>query len=244
MTADRREWDRLADQDALWAVHTASGSWREADFFATGDSEVDGIMAGLAEQGIVPERGHALDFGCGVGRLTRALARHFAHVTGVDHSPRMIERARAANAEIPNAAFVVNDAGDLARLGAQRFDLVLTLIALQHVSSPRLALAYLFELARVCAPGGVLVAQVPERVAWRIRLQPGRVLNAALRRSPVLPRWLRRRLMPYSMRLVAVPEPAVRAALTGAGLDVLAAFPDARTGTDAAPSRVYVARRP
>lgn len=40
------------------------------------------------------ERGVALDFGCGVGRLTRALAAFFDRATGVDISSSMIEEAK------------------------------------------------------------------------------------------------------------------------------------------------------
>jgi SAM-dependent methyltransferase len=58
-----------------------------------------------------------VDFGCGDGRQTRFLARHFAHVTGVDVSAAAIGRARAAD-NPPNVAFEVLDAGDTA--GAAR----------------------------------------------------------------------------------------------------------------------------
>ena len=40
--------------------------------------------------------GTALDFGCGVGRLTHALAPHFERTYGVDVSSTMIEQAQAA----------------------------------------------------------------------------------------------------------------------------------------------------
>ncbi len=43
-----------------------------------------------------PKR-RALDFGCGVGRLTQALARHFNIVDGVDIAPSMIELANQFN---------------------------------------------------------------------------------------------------------------------------------------------------
>lgn len=36
----------------------------------------------------------ALDFGCGVGRLMRALSGYFTHCPGVDISERMVREAR------------------------------------------------------------------------------------------------------------------------------------------------------
>jgi SAM-dependent methyltransferase len=52
-----------------------------------------------------------VDFGCGDGRQTRFLARHFAHVTGVDFAAAAISRARSAD-NPPNVTFQVLDVGD------------------------------------------------------------------------------------------------------------------------------------
>ncbi len=54
-----------------------------------------------------------VDFGCGDGRQTRFLARHFADVLGVDVLAAAIGRARAAD-NPPNAGFQVLDARDTA----------------------------------------------------------------------------------------------------------------------------------
>ena len=52
-----------------------------------------------------------VDFGCGDGRQTRFLARHFPTVLGVDLSPAAIAQARAAD-NPPNAGYRVLDARD------------------------------------------------------------------------------------------------------------------------------------
>ena len=48
----------------------------------------------LLEQEI-PAGASVLDVGCGTGTLSVLLAEHGCRVTGVDLSPRMVERARA-----------------------------------------------------------------------------------------------------------------------------------------------------
>jgi SAM-dependent methyltransferase len=106
--------------------------------------------------------GRALDFGCGVGRLTRPLADHFDEVVGVDIAPTMIDLARRYHADRPSCRFEVNQAEDLARFPSATFDLVLSLIVLQHVP-PATAVRYLRELCRLVTPGGVLAVQVPAR---------------------------------------------------------------------------------
>jgi len=219
------------------------GSWTADEFFATGETEIASVMAGLEAHDLVPRAGRALDFGCGVGRLTRALGARFADVVGVDQSHAMIADACRLNADRGNLSFELNERAGLPSLPSGSFDLVLSLITLQHVSSRAAIREYIREFVRVTAPGGVIVFQLPTSIGWQIRLHPLRVLNRALRAAPVAPRWALKRLMPYSMRLVGLPEEEVRAILAAAGAPVAVALSDNRTGSDAAPSMAYAARR-
>ena len=54
------------------------------------------------------ERRAALDYGCGVGRLTLPLAERCEHVYGVDVSPSMLREAarNAARMGLPNVEWV------------------------------------------------------------------------------------------------------------------------------------------
>lgn len=93
-----------------------------------------------------------LELGCGSGTSeTQRLARRFA-LTGVDISPRQIERARRA---VPEAEFVCADFTDL-ELPAGSFDAVASFYVFNHV--PRELLAPL--LGRIhgwLVPGGWLL---------------------------------------------------------------------------------------
>ena len=157
-----RSWDQLARTDPHWAVLTADdkagGRWDEAAFFATGEADVAGVLERLAHLGIAVERTRALDFGCGLGRLTRALGRHFAAVDGVDISAVMVEQARA-RCTLANVRFVHNPAPDLRSLSPRSYALVLSLITLQHMPEA-VALRYLDGLCGLLAPGGVAYVQL------------------------------------------------------------------------------------
>ena len=98
--------------------------------------------------GVAP--GAALDAACGTGRHARRLAGLGHHVTGVDASPAMLARARAA---VPQATF--RD-GDLSALPLEpaSVDLVVCALALEHVAGLGAAIA---ELSRVLRPGGHMV---------------------------------------------------------------------------------------
>jgi SAM-dependent methyltransferase len=104
----------------------------------------------------------ALDFGCGPGRLTQALAAHFEQVDGVDISPSMIALADRLNQRPDRCHYHLNDTNDLRRFQDQTFDVVYSSITLQHVG-PANARSYLKEFIRVLNPGGTLVFQLPGR---------------------------------------------------------------------------------
>jgi 2-polyprenyl-6-hydroxyphenyl methylase/3-demethylubiquinone-9 3-methyltransferase len=100
----------------------------------------------------------ALDVGCGAGLLCEPLARLGAEVTGVDAAPANIEAA-ALHAE--GAGLDVRYmAGELASLGLGEFDLLTCLEVLEHVADKR---AFVAELARHLAPGGLMVLSTPNR---------------------------------------------------------------------------------
>src|SRR5437899_10675462 len=93
-----RFWHQLGSLNPFGVILTGPDrqprTWDADEFFRTGVADAAYVLDQLAA--LVPglHRGSALDFGCGVGRITRALAPHFTAVTGVDVAPSMIESAR------------------------------------------------------------------------------------------------------------------------------------------------------
>jgi len=157
------KWERLADRDPLWAVWTDPAHkgrrWTLKAIYTIGEREITRLMRQLGKRGMAFPRGTALDFGCGVGRLTRPLARRFESVVGVDISPTMIGIARSHTVE-PHVAYVVNLSSGLAVCSSGRFDFVLSRNTLQHMA-PGLIEPYVVEFLRVLSPGGLLCFQLP-----------------------------------------------------------------------------------
>lgn len=160
----RDEWNNWGERDPLWAIVSVpehrGNRWDEAAFFRTGVERVDGLFARLRDSDLPVRDGTALDFGCGVGRLTQALARHFPSVVGVDVSPAMIRSARERNREPERVRFEVNPYPDLRAFGAGTFSFVFADIVLQHLPPP-IALGYVGEFLRVVAPDGLVCFQLP-----------------------------------------------------------------------------------
>jgi SAM-dependent methyltransferase len=161
------DWEALARNDALGAILTdqtkSGGKWQLDEFMATGESEVVTVMEHLRQIGHEPDfGGAALDFGCGVGRLTQALARRFASCTGVDISKEMVSRAERLN-KYPHCRYVVNAESRLPFRDGE-FAFIYCNIVLQHVPK-RFAEEYLREFVRILGAGGILVFGVQDSFA-------------------------------------------------------------------------------
>lgn len=157
-------WERHAQHDPLWAILSDPSKkgrkWDLPEFFETGAREISIVLYRLAEFDVAVDRGSALDFGCGVGRLTQALAGHFSQAVGVDISPTMIQLAEKLNRHPDRVRYVSNAREDLSIFDNDAFDFVYSDIVLQHVE-PTATRRYLAEFLRVLKKGGVLVFQLP-----------------------------------------------------------------------------------
>jgi SAM-dependent methyltransferase len=93
-----------------------------------------------------------LDVACGPGILACAFARVAGHVTGIDITPAMLDRARLLQQE-RGLANVTWQQGDVVPLpfADHSFSLVTSRFAFHHLLDPAGALR---EMARVCRPGG------------------------------------------------------------------------------------------
>jgi SAM-dependent methyltransferase len=123
--------------------------------FASWRQEIVGDPRREWEEGLVSRLGdgaRVLELGCGSGSPeTRRLAQRFA-LTGVDISPRQVERARAA---VPEAQFVCADFTEL-DLPAHSYDAVAAFYVFNHVPRDLLA-ALLVNIHGWLVPGGWLL---------------------------------------------------------------------------------------
>lgn len=242
----QRDWEDLGCIDPLWAIlshesRRAEG-WDLQEFLATGEREIEELLARARSLGLPVRHDRALDFGSGVGRLTRALSPAFGEAVGVDISATMIDHARRINAELNNCSFVHNPQPDLSILADASFDLVYTNLVLQHLPNRDAAERYVRELVRVLRPGGLLVFQIPGRIPLRHRLQPRRRLYHALRALGLGAFPLYRRGGLHPVRMIDLPEERTVRVVTAAGGKVLAI--DAATVADSIEDRTYYVGRP
>jgi SAM-dependent methyltransferase len=161
------EWETNARFDAKWAVLSLVdrlGCWDEQTFFRIGVGEVDEVFAFLKRNRIeLPVLKTCLDFGCGVGRITQALASRFEKVVGIDISPSMLEHANSYRLKMANTTYVLSKTPELERtLGRNRFDLIYSNITLQHLDCT-LQKQYIRQFARILKSNGLAIFQIPSQ---------------------------------------------------------------------------------
>jgi SAM-dependent methyltransferase len=145
------------------------GGWSVEEFLATGVGPIQWVCGLLADAGLrLGDR--VLDFGCGAGRLSNALAEHAAEIVGVDIASSMIAEAARINRRPDRVRFVHYD-GTRLPFEDGSFDSAVSLISIQH-APPDVQLACLVELLRVVRPGGALVLQIPSHPVQPADLTP------------------------------------------------------------------------
>lgn len=207
----RRAWDGFAREDAMHYVLVRDAPWEAEEFLATGRAQAEWAL-GLAGAGVA--RGRALDLGCGLGRVSAALAAHFERVDGVDVSAAMIERARALSPPA-NVHLTVGSGEDLAGFPSGAYDVVLSLMVFQHVTDAAVLARYLEEVARVLAPRGAALLHFdtrPEHVGRRALMAlPDPLLprdrRRFIRRVRRDPEWVRARALDAGLRIESEHAP-------------------------------------
>jgi SAM-dependent methyltransferase len=187
LASSRQFWETKARENAFWYV-SSFGPYEgrdPAEFWNAGPKIWSDLKAVL---GYVPSpTDMVVEIGCGVGRLTRAIAPEVRHVNALDLSEKMLAIARAC--PLTNVTFHPSDGYSLRPLATHSASLVLAYCVFQHLPSEAVLGDYLREMVRVAKPSGVIAFTLTPRT-WRDRLRP----------LAQVKRWLKERLRPDGPR--------------------------------------------
>jgi SAM-dependent methyltransferase len=163
------QWEHLGETEPYWSVLTSDRFFIDAfhqsrdAFFATGEVEVQAFESTVARSGLsFPQHARCLELGCGVGRVTAALAKRFHEVVAVDISQSHLDIAKNELLQFQLASHIdyqqLSQLRQISTFG--KFDVVYTKIVLQHNPPP--VIEYLLRSMLNCLnPGGVALFQVP-----------------------------------------------------------------------------------
>ena len=147
----KTRWDDAAHKNARYYIATTAYE-TDAEFVTSGEYDVKKILSGLP--GFNPDTDSALEIGCGIGRLLRAMSPHFARLYGVDISPEMIRLGRDWLREYPKIKLAETTGNSLHIVEDNTIDFVFSYITFQHIPSRKLIAKYMREAFRVLKPGG------------------------------------------------------------------------------------------
>ena len=213
-------WSGLGEADAHWSVLTEErfrarrlDAASLAAFHETGEGEGRRLDAWLRRSGVsLPADGVCAEYGCGVGRITRALARRVRRVLAFDVSAPHLHAAATdlAASGIGNVELLqVRGPANLAALDG--VDLFYSVISLQH-SPPPVIMDVLRRAFAGLNPGGCAFFQVPTYARGYA--------------------WPSDAAMQDGMEMHFVPQRTLLAAAHDAGLRVLEVQPDWCVGRD------------
>ncbi len=216
-------WGRLGEQRPYWSVLATDQFAADSDpaqipaFFESGAYDSELLLAAIARAGRRPREFEVcFEFGCGLGRVTSHLHRHFKHVIACDLSrvhlaiaERALHERGIANVELRHASAL-----DFGMTGEQ--DLWFSRLVLQHNSPPLIAMIIERALTQL-RPGGLAVFQVPTYgVGYRFKVDEYR---RGLGQQDAVP---------FEMHVL--PQPALFAIARRAGCGVLEVCQDTAAG--------------
>ncbi len=156
----QKNWDKFGEMDPLWSILTMpdkkGNKWQIEEFFATGMQEINIMMNFIKSLDRAVQFRRALDFGCGIGRLSQSLAHYFEEVHGIDIAPSMIRLARKYNRYSDKCIYHLNEKDNLSVFSNNSFDFIYSNITLHHME-PKYIKKYLREFVRVLEYKGLLV---------------------------------------------------------------------------------------
>ena len=189
-----RFWDERAREDAMFFVDDREpyGNADADRFWAQGERDLDHILSTLGTR--IASGDSVVDVGCGVGRLTRVIARRARQVYAVDVSAEMLTLARVHNGELDNVRWIHGDGATLRPIPDAAADAVVSHVVFQHIPDPQVTYGYVAEMGRVLRPGGWAAFQVSNDPSiHRVSRSVGQRVKTAVGRGPRGqgdPKWL------------------------------------------------------
>ena len=155
------DWQSMAESEPFYSVLTSeeflSARLDQAAidrFYASGETDICWVFDKLTYHFGAFEPKSALDFGCGVGRLTFAMARRASSVTGVDIAPAMVDHANKRCAQLGQANVRFQT-----EIPDNRVEWINSYIVLQHVPTAH-GLRILRRLFDLVVAGGRISIQL------------------------------------------------------------------------------------
>ncbi len=156
----RRFWDARAAENARFYIDNTLNYFDPSDeaFWTHGETELDAMLDAVGAA--IAPGDEVVEIGCGIGRMTRAIAARASAVRAIDISAEMLARARELGGDADTIEWVLGDGVSLAGIDDASADVCLSHVVFQHIPDPAITLHYVREIGRVLRPGGWAAFQI------------------------------------------------------------------------------------
>jgi SAM-dependent methyltransferase len=167
---DDLSWEEKARRNPLFAVMSADvfqekgpdpAAWDEHDlelFFAKGRQVYEIFLRPVLQRTpLPPGESFLVEFGCGMGRVLKAVAADGYEVAGIDISPTMLSHSRRLVPEVERLSGL--DEAGRSDLSDACADFVYSYAVIQHIPTLSGVRRALSEMCRILKPGGTLKLQ-------------------------------------------------------------------------------------
>lgn len=152
MNQQKQLWEKLAKENPKYYINTDFGRGiTDEQFNRSGQKAYEKL---IVNDGLIWTRDTILDYGCGVGRLTKHMAKRFAKVIGADISPTMLAQARKRLEGLNNVKLLETDGVNIP-LPENSIDFVFAYHVFQHIKERSMVEESFKEIYRVLKRGGV-----------------------------------------------------------------------------------------
>lgn len=148
----RAEWEERSEREGLLRVmrkthsHDAAAAATVQTLAAI--SESTRLVKGLSG---IPAGGHAIELGCGIGRVSAMIAGHFDSLLCVDFSKRMLALASVNLSGLSNVQLAYSDVTEFLETRADKeFDAGYSVWVLMHILDDDVLARTLSQVARTC----------------------------------------------------------------------------------------------
>ncbi len=178
MSSTDKAWEKWGANDPYFAVLTLDkfhnknlNKKLKAEFFASGQYDIGLTLKAVAKMDKSYAVNTALDFGCGVGRLTIPLARRSKHAIGLDVSESMLKEAQAnVPPELLKKVSFIKLNDNLVNL-PKNYNFIFSYIVFQHIPKKR-GYAIANELLKNLDEGGFAALHFtihePDRIVFKL----------------------------------------------------------------------------
>ena len=173
----KKVWNNYGKNEAYWSVLTGDDYKPNLiknnfeKFYKTGEKAIKNFENILQKHNETLKDKIILDFGCGVGRLTKACTFYSTNVYGMDISE---EHLKIARSNVKSAKFyIVNNLNNLPKL-PKNPEIIISLIVLQH-NEPIFIKRYLIQLLSLLKNEGIALIHIPYKISSSLVNSPDKM---------------------------------------------------------------------